>query len=573
MSGRAEIAHGPWRWTAAVGAVLAARVASRAHKLGDEKWWRQNTARIQAEQLRHLLLRAEATEYGRQHDFSRIAAISDARQMIAAYRAAVPVSDWYAFRETIARMREHGESNVLWPGKVRDFAQTSGTTAGDKFIPVSQAMLHSNYRASLDIFAYMIRRGMSLPTICSGRCLFLGGSSDLKENAHGVRTGDLSGIVTPLIRWPISAIYSPGPRVALMSDWPAKIEAMAKLTIDQDIRMISGMPSWALVLMMRVLEMARGLGRKADCIHDVWPHLEIFVHGGVNYAPFKSRVSEIVTGDKNRDLPHRHELYPASEAFVAMQDRAHEPGLRLCSDIGNFVEFVPLSHIDDPSPPAFTCDQVERGQRYVVVLSTCAGLWRYILGDVVEFDDIPDSLDDQPGTGPSRMRIVGRHRHFINAFGENLIVEHIEHAVTEAARVTGIEVGEFTSAPVYPGPGRRAGLELAIEMPSLTGAARLSEPGAVPSAARAPCPGDALAAFADAFDKALKSQNVDYTTKRTADLGMAPPTVTPLPAGAFHRWMEGREKLGGQHKCPRCANHRELIEAVVGTEQTLGIGD
>lgn len=561
MSGGAEIAHGPWRWTAAVGAVLTARVASRAHKLADEQWWRQNTARIQAEQLRHLLLRAEVTEFGKQHDFPRIAAISDPGEMVAAYRAVVPVSDWYAFRETIARMREHGEPNVLWPGKVRDFAQTSGTTAGDKFIPVSQAMLHSNYRASLDIFAYMIQRGMSLPRICSGRCLFLGGSSDLKENAHGVRTGDLSGIVTPLIRWPISAIYSPGPKVALMSDWPAKIETMAKLTIDQDIRMISGMPSWALVLMMRVLEMARGLGRRANCIHDVWPHLDIFVHGGVNYAPFKTRISEIVTGDKNRDLPHRHELYPASEAFVAMQDRAHEPGLRLCSDIGNFIEFVPLGHIDDPSPPAFTCDQVERGQRYVVVLSTCAGLWRYILGDVVEFDDIPDSLDDKPGTGPSRMRIVGRHRHFINAFGENLIVEHIEHAVTEAARVTGIEVGEFTAAPVYPAPGRLAGLELAIEMPQLAGAAASSRREDAAGGSFEP---GALAAFADAFDKALKSQNVDYTTKRTADLGMAPPTVTPLPAGAFHRWMEGRGKLGGQHKCPRCANHRELIEAVVG---------
>ena len=171
------------------------------------------------------------------------------------------------------------------------------------------------------------------------------------------------------------------------------------------------------------------------------------------------------------------------------------------------------------------------------------------------------------------MRIVRRHRHFINAFGENLIVEHIEHAVTEAARVTGIEVGEFTSAPVYPGPGRRAGLELAIEMPSLTGDVS-NRSGAAASSRREDAAGGriehgALAAFADAFDKALKSQNVDYTTKRTADLGMAPPTVTPLPAGAFHRWMEGRGKLGKQHKCPRCANHRELIEAVVGSGEVV----
>ncbi|GAB4384784.1 MAG: GH3 auxin-responsive promoter family protein [Phycisphaerales bacterium] len=559
MSGRSEIAHGPWRWTAAVGAALTARVAARAHRLANEDYWRRNTAMIQIQQLRRLLERAQATAFGREHDFARIARIEEPMELLAAYRAAVPIRDWYAFRDMIAQMREHGEPNVLWPGKVRDFAQTSGTTAGDKYIPVSEAMLRSNYRASLDIFAYMVHRGISLPRICSGRCLFLGGSSDLKTNAAGVRTGDLSGIVTPLIRWPISAIYSPGPVVALMNDWPAKIETMAKLTLEQDIRFISGMPSWALVLMTRVLEMARGLGRRAECVHDVWPHLEIFVHGGVNYAPFRSRINELVTGDRNRDLPHRHELYPASEGFIAMQDREHEPGLRLCSDIGNFIEFVPLGHIDDPNPVAFTCDQVERGQRYVVVLSTCAGLWRYILGDVVEFDDIPDSLDDRPGTGPARLRIVGRHRHFINAFGENLIVEHIENAVAEASRVTGIEVGEFTAAPVYPGPDRPAGLELAIEMPALAGGDTGSDAAG-------------LAAFAEAFDKALKTQNVDYTTKRTGDLGMGLPTITPLPAGAFHRWMERVGKLGGQHKCPRCANHRDLIEAVVRAESRVPAG-
>ncbi|RMH13188.1 MAG: hypothetical protein D6695_04765 [Planctomycetota bacterium] len=544
MSGHGHRGHGSWHWTAAVGAALTARIAPRSHRLADVQWWRANTARIQVEQLRWLLRRASATEFGRQHEFEKIAAINDPIALIGAYRAAVPISDWYGFRETIARMRECGEPNVLWPGKVRDFAQTSGTTAGDKYIPVSQEMLRSNYRASLDIFAYMHLRGISLPRICSGRCLFLGGSSDLKENEHGVRTGDLSGIVSPLIRWPISAIYSPGPRVALMDDWPAKIEVMAKLTLEQDIRFISGMPSWALVLMTRVLEMARGLGRPARCIYDVWPNLEIFVHGGVKYAPFESRINEIVTGDREKDLPHRLELYPASEAFVAIQDRPGDPGLRLCADIGNFMEFVPLEWIDDPSPVALTCDQLERGQKYVVVLSTCAGLWRYVLGDVVECDDVPDSLDDRVGTGPCRLRIVGRHRHFINAFGENIIVEHIENAVTEAARATGVEVGEFTAAPVYPGPDQKAGLELAIEF-------------------NRPDSGQAVTAFADAFDRALKAQNVDYTTKRTNDLGMGPPTITVLPAGTFHRWMESRGKLGGQHKCPRCANNRELIESVL----------
>lgn len=478
--------------------------------------------------------------------------------MLAAYRAAVPVRDWYGFQSRIARMREGGEPDVLWPGLVRDFAQTSGTTAGDKFIPVSAEMLRSNYLASLRIFGHLVNRGVSLPRVMGGRCLFLGGSSDVHANEHGVRTGDLSGLVTPLIRWPLSEIYSPGPKIALMDHWPSKIEAMADLTLDQDIRFISGMPSWATVLMARVLEKAREQGRRSPsggeirCVRDVWLHLEVFVHGGVKYTPFVPRVNELVSGDPLVDFPERLELYPASEGFVAIQDErepdpAAQARLRLNPDIGIFYEFVPLERIDDPAPEAFGAAEVEPGVRYVVVLSTCAGLWRYVLGDVVVFDEVPDRPDGRRGTGPARLRIVGRHRHFINAFGENIIVEHVENAVARAAAEAGVEVGEFTAAPVYPGNGAPAGLELAVEV--LSGR-------------------DRLPAFRDAFDAALKAQNVDYTTKRGSDMGMAPPTITPLPPGAFHRWLDARGKLGGQHKCPRCANHREIIESVV----TVGSG-
>lgn len=543
MGERGAMSSQSWRWTSLVGAGLAARVSLRTKRLADRAWWQRSTARVQVAALRNVLTEARGTEFGREHGFARLATIGNDAELLRSYRKAVPIADWYAFRERIERMRQQGEPDVLWPGLVRNFAQTSGTTAGDKYIPVSDAMLRSNYRASLDIFAYMRLRGLSMPRLCEGRFLFLGGSSDLAINEHGIATGDLSGIVTPMIRWPISAIYSPGPTIALMNDWPAKIEAMARLTIDQDIRFISGMPSWGLVLMQRVLELARGRGQRAGCIRDVWPNLQIFVHGGVKYEPFRARVSEMVSGDVAVDLPHRLELYPASEGFVAIQDEAGDAGLRLCGDIGNFYEFVPLERIGDAEPEAFACHEVERGQRYVVVMSTCAGLWRYVLGDVVEFDTIPAGLDGEGGTGPCRLRIVGRHKHFINAFGENIIVEHIENAVAQAASEVGLEVGEFTAAPVYPGEGRRAGLELVIEM----------KPGF-----------EATERFARAFDEAIKRQNVDYTTKRTADLGMGPPTVTPVEVGTFHRWMASRGKLGGQHKCPRCANHRELVEGVVG---------
>jgi GH3 auxin-responsive promoter len=551
MSTHAPTVPGAPHWTAAVGAALAARVAWRAQRLADRNWWRANTARLQHRTLRNLIEGAAGTEFGREHDFARIAAIGDDQEMLEAYRAAVPIADWYAFASQIARMREGGEPDVLWPGLVKAFAQTSGTTAGDKYIPVSDAMMRSNYRASLDIFAQMMNQGISLPRLCSGRSLFLGGSSDLSYNEHGVATGDLSGIVSPLIRWPISAIYSPGPKIALMSDWPAKIEAMAQLAVEQDVRMISGMPSWAMVLMKRVLELARGRGWKADRILDIWPNLEIFVHGGVKYEPFRPRISEVVTGDPAHDFNHRLELYPASEGFIAMGDRAGDLSMRLLSDIGNFYEFVPLEMIDDDAPPAFTCDAVETRQRYVVVMSTCAGLWRYVLGDVVEFDEVSGGLDGCGGTGACRLRIVGRHRHFINAFGENIIVEHIENAVARAAAETGLTVGEFSAAPVYPDATTRAGLELVIEVEYPVVVAQGSNHGTP------------IGAFADAFDWAIKSQNVDYETKRTDDVGMAPPTVTVVPPGTFHRWMQSRGKLGGQHKCPRCANHREIVEAVV----------
>ena len=535
---------GPLRWTSLVGAGLHAKVASRSRRLGDPARWAAGSGRMQIDQLTRLLTAAAGTRYGQEHGFARIAALGDPNDRVAAYRAAVPVRDWYAFREPIAAMREGGEPDVLWPGLVRHFAQTSGTTAGDKFIPVSREMLRSNYRASLDIFAYLLHRGVSLERMMGGRCLFLGGSSDLSYNEHGIATGDLSGLVTPLIRWPLSAIYSPGPKIALMSDWPAKIEAMADLAITQDIRFISGMPSWALVLINRVLEKTG-----AACAREVWPHLGVFVHGGVRYEPFAPRFARAYSGDAGVDIPHRLELYPASEAFVAIQDLAGDPGLRLLVDNGVFFEFVPRERIDDEHPEAFGCWEVEAGQQYVVVLSTCAGLWRYVLGDVVEFDEVPRGPG--AGGGPARLRIVGRHRHFINAFGENLIAEHIEEGVTAACAATGLVVGEFTAAPVYPDAGRRAGLELAVEFEGSPGAG-------------------AVAAFAEAFDEGVKSVNVDYTTKRTDGLGMGPPTVTGLPMGTFHRWLESRGKWGGQHKCPRCSNHREILESVVAVVQGVG---
>jgi hypothetical protein len=540
-------------WTGAIGYGLRAYLARRIKKLGDAPYWGAHTARTQLGILRSLLSRAADTDFGRRHAFTRLASLPD-EQILSAYRAEVAPGDWYSIKDLVARMREGGEPNVLWPERVDNFAQTSGTTSGDKYIPVSKAMLKSNYRASLDIFCHMQRAGISLPDLTEGKSLFLGGTTQLSENSHGVRTGDLSGIVVPLIRWPISAIYLPGKEVALMSDWPAKIEAMARQCVREDVRMMSGVPSWAGVLCDRVIELKREQDPRARTLKDVWPNFTVFVHGGVRYPPFERRFRQLWSGSpEGPDLPHRLELYPASEAFVAIQDVKGDPSLRLLVDNDVFFEFVPADEAHKPDARALACWEVEKGKRYVVTLTTCAGLWRYKLGDVVVFDSVPapPNLDPRAARdfGPARLRIVGRSSHFIDAFGEKVIVEHVENAVARAARATGLTVGEFTAGPIYPGEGRRAGLELVVE---LVAGAPHTPPGPA-----------ALERFAVEFDEGIKEQNADYTVKRSGDLSMARPVVTPVPMGAFHRWMQSRGKLGGQNKCPRCANGRDYVEGVL----------
>lgn len=527
-------------WTSLIGSGLRLGLRKRARWLSDERSRARDAAAVQRRELRKLLLRAANTEIGRQAGFARLAGLPEG-ELVAAYRDALPVADYERSRAALARAREHGEANVHWPGMVHDWAQTSGTTGGEKYIPVSREMMASNRKAALDIFAHAMRFGVRLEDIFGGRLLFLGGSTDVAVNAHGIRTGDLSGLVTPLIAWPLSKVYSPGPEVALLSHWPTKIERIATLSAGQDVRFVSGMASWSLLLFERIVERARQEGREVRALRDIWPRMQLFVHGGVRYPPFDPRVRKVWSGsddttDPGADIPYRLEVYPASEGFIALQDRKGDPGLRMHVDTGIFFEFVPVESMQDAAPRAYMCDEVERGQRYVVVMSTCAGLWRYVIGDVVEFDTVPPD-------GPPRLRIVGRHRHFINAFGENLIVEEIESAVVVARNAVRATIGEFTAGPVYPSDGERGALELVIEWGGDQGS---------------------LDQFLHAFDGALQAKNVDYTTKRTESLGMGPPRVTTVPMGRFDAWMASRGKLGGQHKVPRCANHREYVEALKG---------
>ncbi len=535
-------------WTSIIGAGLALKLRKRVELLSDLDHWSKNAQAIQTQQLRTLLTLAQRTEVGREAGFATLLSLSDA-DLLRDYRKALPLADYEQYRAQLARTRENAEPDVCWPGVVMDWAQTSGTTGGEKYIPVSKQMMRSNYIAALDIFAHSIRRGLPLQDLFGGKMLFLGGTTQVTTNEHGIRTGDLSGLVTPLIKWPLSQVYSPGKDVALLSDWPKKIQKITELSINQDVRFVSGMSSWSLLLFEQLVEMARERsGGKVTTLREIWPNFRMFIHGGTRYPPFDPRVRTAWSGDPEDDVPCRLEVYPASEGFIAVQDQPNRDGqpspLRLHTDIGIFYEFVPAEEIDDPNARTFTVGEVETGQRYVVVMSTCAGLWRYIIGDVVVFDSVPGPN----GTGGvPRLRIVGRHKHFINAFGENLIVEQIENAVVSARDETGLEVGEFTASPVYPTETIRGGLELVIELAD---------------------PDTPLDRFGARFDHALKAQNVDYTTKRGESFGMTDPRITPVPMGMFSDWMASRGKLGGQNKVPRCANHRDFVQ---GLRQMAGL--
>jgi len=271
-------------WTGLLGAAMRAGLSRRIADLSNEDRWTRQAGAIQRRQLRKLLSTARRTEFGRTHRFDKLRRISD-EQLHEAYRQAVPIAGYDQFKPMLDRMRLTAEPNVAWPGRVMDWAQTSGTTSGDKYMPVSRALLRHNAKAALDVYAHAARFGCSLSRIFAGKVLFLGGSTDLSADANGVRTGDLSGVATRMIRWPLSAAALPPKNIALMNDWSAKIERLTRLCVEQDVRCLNGMPSWSLTLLERMLAEARRRGREADTVQDLLPNLQLFVHGGGKYDP------------------------------------------------------------------------------------------------------------------------------------------------------------------------------------------------------------------------------------------------------------------------------------------------
>jgi hypothetical protein len=482
-------------------------------RLQQMELFRDHPHETQLEVFHELVRMASYTEWGRRHGYDSIATVDD-------FRERVPLQDYEDVQPWVERMRR-GEQNLLWPTDIRWFAKSSGTTgARSKYIPVSREALEDcHYKGGKDLLAiHMGHRPQS--KLYLGMSLVMGGSSKIENLRPDAYSGDLSAIIIRNLPIWVEIRRTPVIETALMDDWERKIEKMARETMREDVRSIAGVPSWTLVLLRRILEIS---GKSH--ILEVWPGLELFMHGGVSFRPYRARFEALIPSPEMCYL----ESYNASEGFFGIQDRPGADDMLLMLDYGIFFEFLPLDQVGRDQPRTKLLHEVEAGEQYALVISTNAGLWRYMPGDTVRFTS----------TAPYRIQVSGRTRSFINAFGEELIVENAERALEEACRRTGAVVSEYTAGPVHMGQEARGGHEWVVEF---------DHP-----------PAD-LDTFVQDLDRKLRELNSDYDAKRRGDMVLRHPLLHAVPPGTFHAWMKRRGKLGGQHKVPRLANDRTYLD-------------
>ncbi|MCW5899312.1 MAG: GH3 auxin-responsive promoter family protein [Flavobacteriales bacterium] len=483
--------------------------------------FREHPRLAQLEVFHYLVRTACYTSWGRRHDYSTI---TDPQ----VFRERLPIQDYEDVKPWVERLRK-GEQNLLWPTDIRWFAKSSGTTsARSKFIPVSlEALEDCHYKGGKDLVALHYQQ-FPESKLYQGMALVVGGSSTIERLRPDAYSGDLSAIIIRNLPIWVELRRTPVIETALLDDWEEKIEKMARETMREDVRCIAGVPSWTLVLLKRILE----ISGKRDIL-EVWPNLELFMHGGVSFRPYRAQFEALIPSPTMNYL----ESYNASEGFFAVQDRRGADDMLLMLDYGIFYEFMPLEEVGRANPRTLLLDEVEEGGNYALVISTNGGLWRYMPGDTVRFTSVK----------PYRIQVSGRTRSFINAFGEELIVDNADRAIEAACRATGAVVNEYTAGPVYMDGGARGGHEWAIEFE------------------RAPAD---LDGFIQALDKELRTLNSDYDAKRRGDMALRPPVVHKLPIGTFHAWMKERGKLGGQHKVPRLSNDRSYLEAILAPSTT-----
>lgn len=478
----------------------------------------QRSAETQERQLLGLLNRAADTRFGREHGFAGIGSVAEFQRRVPLRRYEDFWSDYWeaAFPELI---------DVSWPGRLPYFAVTSGTTTGvTKYIPCSRAMLGSNRKAAADLLCWHLHARPG-SRIMAGRNFMLGGSTGLTVRAPGVESGDLSGILAKEMPWWARRRSFPPAEYEAIADWEEKIARLASLSLETDIRSISGTPSWLLLFFERLAALRPEAGRR---LGRLYPNLELVVHGGIHFAPYRPLFAEWLaeSGAETR------EVYAASEGFVAVADRGDGEGLRMVLDNGLFYEFVPLAELDSPQPTRHWLATAETGVNYALVLSSCAGLFAYVLGDTVELVE----------TDPPRLLVTGRTSYTLSAFGEHLIDAEIEDSVAEAAAGIEAAVTDFAVGPIFPETAEARGGHLFL----VEFAQEVAEP-------------ERIARFARALDAALAETNEDYAAHRAGDFGMAPPRVHAVAPGGFAAWMARRGRLGGQNKVPRIVNDPELF--------------
>ncbi len=471
---------------------------------------------LQRSVLEYLVSKGRDTEYGRSHAFVNINGYDD-------FVKSVPVNTYEELKGDIDRMR-HGEASVLWPGLVKWYAKSSGTTNDkSKFIPVSSAGLNNiHYKGGTDVVAFYLRNNPD-SRLFDGKSLILGGSHSPNYNVEGSLVGDLSAILIENINPLVNLVRVPKKRTALLSDFELKRDRIAMQCMNKDVTNISGVPSWMLSVLVRMLEMS---GKKH--IEDVWPNLEVFFHGGIAFEPYRKQYEEIITSQKM----HYMETYNASEGFFGIQDDPKDRSMLLMLDYGVFYEFIPMEEVGTPNPNIIPLEAVETGKNYAMVISTSCGLWRYMIGDTVAFTS----------TRPYKFVITGRTKSFINAFGEELIQDNAEKGLAYACERTGAQVLEYTAAPVYMDENAKCRHQWLIEFSK--------EP-------------NDMKAFADCLDRKLQEINSDYEAKRFHDVTLQHLEVVKAHPHLFEEWLKGKGKLGGQHKVPRLSNSRKNMDELL----------
>ena len=474
----------------------------------------KNGAEVQLSVFYSLLKEGRKTEYGKEFKFESI-------QTISQYREVVPLVTYDSIKPYIQRMM-NGEQSILWSGDINWFAKSSGTTSDkSKFIPVSYDALECcQCRGSRDVLAWYYYHNADAK-IFQGKGLIIGGSHQVNELSDNSFYGDLSAVMMNNMPFIANFLATPSLDIALLPEWEIKMVKMIEATSKENVTNISGVPSWTLLLLRGILEKTG-----ASCIKEVWPNLELYVHGGVNFKPYKKQFEQLMGGD----IAYR-ETYNASEGFLGLQDNDGEDML-LMLDYGIFYEFIRMTEFNTQHPRTYWIDEVELYTEYAVIISTNAGLWRYSLGDTISFTS----------KNPFRFKITGRTTSFINAFGEELMVSNAEDAIVEAQKKCECEVAEFTAAPVYLEGRNKGRHQWAIEFS---------------------VPPKSVSHFEEVLDLELQNRNSDYEAKRKSNLALERLEIVSCSKGTFYKWLKSKKKLGGQNKIPKLCNDRKILEEIL----------